>query len=69
MKKKKTYGKNLKAFTSKLFLVNASRMSSSVTVVLQEMGGKDLLLLLKYLKSIFICKLSPINEPGMAILN
>lgn len=30
-----TYGKNLKAFTSKLFFVNASRMSSSETVVLQ----------------------------------
>lgn len=29
-----TYGKNLKAFTSKLFFVNASRMSSSDTVVL-----------------------------------
>lgn len=30
-----TYGKNLNALTSKLFFVNASRMSSSVTVVLQ----------------------------------
>lgn len=29
-----TYGKNLNALTSKLFFVNASRMSSSDTVVL-----------------------------------
>lgn len=31
-----TYGKNLNALTSKLFFVNASRMSSSVTVVLER---------------------------------
>lgn len=31
-----TYGKNLNAFTSKLLVVNASLISSSVTVALQE---------------------------------
>lgn len=31
-----THGKNLNAFTSKLFLVNASRMSSSVMVALEK---------------------------------
>lgn len=31
-----TYGKNLNAFTSKLLVVNASLISSSVTVALRE---------------------------------
>lgn len=35
-----TYGKNLNALTSKLFFVNASRMSSSDTVVLQIVRNK-----------------------------
>lgn len=40
-KMRNTHGKNLKAFTSKLFFVNDSRMSSSDTVVLRMKQKKN----------------------------